>query len=274
MKNKRHSARLSNAPSKRSSTGKSTSVEAVESAPVSPVPQRLSISGRRSQAPVERESGVEKRGEAKPVMKLKLNLASIPTNYIDSIQVSSSDGNKSLSPVVLSREKTESEPCKAGRTSCIYSPRNAATKRKVGRPTKAEALARSLAKAKAEGRGDIGTTLRINLKRKEESPALSAAATALKTPPTSTTRTSFKAHKATGTIVSSREAQVPQEDTRGEGCHTCQKTRRRPSRHHPTKTWQTDKGGSETSSPGARTKATHTTHIRCNARLGGPRLGC
>ena len=32
---------------------------------------------------------MEEKNEMKPMMKLKLNLASIPTNYIDSIQVSS-----------------------------------------------------------------------------------------------------------------------------------------------------------------------------------------
>ena len=51
-------------------------------------------------------------------------------------------------------------------------------KRKVGRPTKAEALARSLARAKAEGRGDIGTKLRLNLKRKDDLPVSTTATTA------------------------------------------------------------------------------------------------
>ena len=127
-------------------------------------------------------------------MKLKLNLASIPTNYIDSIQVSSLTGTSPV-PSSPAKEKIETEPLPKFEEPPAFILPEMPLKRRVGRPTKAEALARSLAKAKAEGRGDIGTTLRINLKRKEESPALSAAATVTQDSSTSTTEHRLKRTK-------------------------------------------------------------------------------
>lgn len=172
MGNKRHSTRLSSASTKSSSTTeKGVGEEVLPSAPASPVPQRLCIQTRKqSRVPTEEE-------ETRPVMKLKLNLASIPTNYVDSIQVSSltetspppSSPAKGTTPEPI---KVESPP-KPEEIPAFIIP-EMPVKRKVGRPTKAEALARSLAKAKAEGRGDIGTKLRINLKRRDEPPVLTA----------------------------------------------------------------------------------------------------
>ena len=104
MRSKRLSTRFSSTSTKTSSSGKSASEGIVLSAPASPVPQRLRILTNKSQVPVEGERGMEEKNEMKPMMKLKLNLASIPTNYIDSIQVSSLT-EQVLLLVVLSKRK-------------------------------------------------------------------------------------------------------------------------------------------------------------------------
>ena len=123
MVKKRQSTRLSGASTKNSSSRETLDADAVQSAPVSPVPQRLRISTGRDSQGTAKEGKVGE--EAKPVMKLKLNLASIPTNYVNSIQVSSLTATSPIpsSPV---RERTPEPKARTEEApSCIHPSRNA-----------------------------------------------------------------------------------------------------------------------------------------------------
>ena len=142
-------------------------------------------------------------------------------------------------------------------------------KRKVGRPTKAEALARSLARAKAEGRGDIGTKLRLNLKRKDDLPVSTTATTA---PDHSTTLEHRRKRTKQQEQEQRQQSYHPEKrkyhkKTPEERAAIVAKDKRNFARNHSKKTWRPTRKEAKLRAQESRTKTTYTTYISCYVDL-------